>query len=286
MLLHNIFKCTIVMLLSLASRSFRITATGNARGKAAPFAYSRVVPSFVASMSASSSTATSDNSIPNKLRNRSPVSLNNDYYVLRHGQSKANVAKVIASSPAIATKKYGLSDTGKEQAALAGDAIVQTFQSNQATKSVLLLSSDLLRAKETAEIVQQKLKRAGIPLYDTSNMDHSPYEGLVLETRLRERWFGAWDGTSDDNYPNVWKDDAVDPNHTLQNVESVNQVVQRTTECIVEWDDRVQDCFVICVAHGDVLQILQTAFAKMDGAQHRSLEHLDTATLRCIELAT
>ena len=235
---------------------------------------------------ASSSSATADNSIPNKLWNRSPASLNNDYYVLRHGQSKANVAKVIASSPAIATRKYGLSDTGKEQAALAGDAVVQAFQSNQATKSVLLLSSDLLRAKETAEIVQQKLQGAGIPLYDTTNMDNGTnYEGLVLETRLRERWFGEWDGTSDENYPNVWKDDAVDPNHTLQNVESVNRVVQRTTECIVEWDNRVQDCFVICVAHGDVLQILQTAFAKMDGAQHRSLEHLDTATLRGIELA-
>ena len=288
MLLQNISKCSIVMLFSLAScSSFRITATTNARGIATPFSYSRRVPSFVASISvASSSSATADNSIPNKLWNRSPASLNNDYYVLRHGQSKANVAKVIASSPAIATRKYGLSDTGKEQAALAGDAVVQAFQSNQATKSVLLLSSDLLRAKETAEIVQQKLQGAGIPLYDTTNMDNGTnYEGLVLETRLRERWFGEWDGTSDDNYPNVWKDDAVDPNHTLQNVESVNRVVQRTTECIVEWDNRVQDCFVICVAHGDVLQILQTAFAKMDGAQHRSLEHLDTATLRGIELA-
>ena len=37
---------------------------------------------------------------------------------------------------------------------------------------------------------------------------------------------------------------------------------------------------VVLVAHGDVLQILQTSFARVDVRQHRSLEHLQTATLR------
>ena len=37
---------------------------------------------------------------------------------------------------------------------------------------------------------------------------------------------------------------------------------------------------VVLVAHGDVLQIAQTAFADVDPRTHRSLEHLETATLR------
>lgn len=273
--------------LSLAFRSYsgKTAGTTNARGFIASLPHTKV-PAFVVSMSTSSthSVASDSNNTYNRLWKRQPTSLNNEYHVLRHGQSKANVEKIIASSPDIATKKYGLADTGKQQAVLAGHAIKQAFLANEATTSVLLLSSDLLRARETAEIVQQTLQQAEIPLYDTSKIDNSIFDGLVLETRLRERWFGDWDGTSDDNYSRVWKDDATDPNHTLKNVESVNAVVQRTTECIVEWDDRVQKCFIICVAHGDVLQILQTAFAKIDGAQHRSLEHLDTATLRSLEL--
>ena len=34
------------------------------------------------------------------------------------------------------------------------------------------------------------------------------------------------------------------------------------------------------VAHGDVLQILQTHFAGVDVSAHRQLDHLPTATLR------
>ena len=225
----------------------------------------------------------------NKLLHRSPESLKNTYSVLRHGQSQANVAKLIASSPEIATKKYGLSEKGKEQAAKAVDDVIQNFhrinneQRSRPLKAVLFLASDLLRAEETAQIVQRKLEEAGIPLYQ--NEDLGVKDGFVIETRMRERWFGDWDETSDTNYANVWKDDAVDPNHKIKGVESVNEVMERITSCVQEWDQRVEDCFIICVAHGDVLQILQTAFAKMDGSKHRTLEHLETAKLRCLKLA-
>jgi hypothetical protein len=38
---------------------------------------------------------------------------------------------------------------------------------------------------------------------------------------------------------------------------------------------------VILVAHGDVLQILQTGFLlHEDASKHRSLDHLETATIR------
>ena len=37
---------------------------------------------------------------------------------------------------------------------------------------------------------------------------------------------------------------------------------------------------VLLVAHGDVLQIAQTAFARADPTQHRDLPHLETAAVR------
>ena len=94
----------------------------------------------------------------------------------------ANVAQIIASNPDIATKKYGLSDLGKEQATKASRKVVQEFQSKN-YDGILILSSDLLRAKETAEIVSLALEDTSFNLYSND---------VVVEKRLRERGFGAW----------------------------------------------------------------------------------------------
>eukprot|EP00980_Cylindrotheca_fusiformis_P000197 scaffold36_cov127-Cylindrotheca_fusiformis.AAC.7 len=203
-------------------------------------------------------------------------SLNNSYYALRHGQSEANVAKIIASDPDVATVRYGLSEFGKDQAATAGTTIVQEFKS-QSFDGILILASDFLRAKETAEFAADVVRKD--PRINLVG------DGVILETRLRERRFGEWDGGSDEHYTDVWRDDEQDPTHTTKGVESVVSVTDRATRLILEKDQEYENHMVICVAHGDVLQILQTAFSKMDGSLHRSLEHLETATLRKLSLA-
>lgn len=199
--------------------------------------------------------------------------LRNSYYALRHGQSKANVAGIIASDPKVATVEYGLSDLGKEQATKAGRAILEEY-SSKGYDGILVLSSDFLRAMETAECASQAVKDA----------EEIQFDSITVETRLRERFFGKWDLGSDKHYNDVWVDDAVDPSHTKNGVESVQSVLHRTTEMILEWDQKYKGHMIICVAHGDVLQILQSGFNKIDCSQHRSLEHLETATLRKLEL--
>jgi hypothetical protein len=48
-----------------------------------------------------------------------------------------------------------------------------------------------------------------------------------------------------------------------------------------ESDGKKKKWKVILVAHGDVLQILQTGFLlHEDASKHRSLDHLETATIR------
>ena len=207
-------------------------------------------------------------------------SLRQDYFALRHGQSLANVAGIIMSDPARACTNYGLSDKGRQQAIAAADDVRFIFQANE-YKKLVLLASDLLRAKDTAMTV-----------FDQTQDLPTHQDQVIIETRLRERWFGEWDGTSDENYQKVWEDDASDSSHTVKQVESVNAVMERTTKFILEWDGRLassyedERCMVILVAHGDVLQILQTAFEKMDGRFHRTLQHLETAQLRQLKLAS
>jgi len=228
----------------------------------------RYHPSFQRALRLQSSSAN-----PNHLINTS--TLLNDFCALRHGQSMANVAKIISSNPEVATVQHGLSDVGKEQAANAGEQIVEYYRQYD-YDGLVILASDFKRAKETAEIVADCCLLEGLPLYDKQ---------VIIETRLRERWFGDWDGGSDEHYENVWKDDAVDPFHSIKNVEPVNNVMDRTTTCVLEWDKDFTKHLILLVAHGDVLQITQTAFAKMDGSLHRTCEHLETATLRPLVLA-
>lgn len=203
-----------------------------------------------------------------------------DVCVLRHGQSQANVQGLIASDPSIANHQFGLSQVGQEQARQAGKDVVAFYQREGGNHyhGVCLLSSDLLRAKETAQAVHDALVEHHIPL-----VRHH----VIIEAGLRERWFGAWDMSSDENYQRVWKDDALDSSHTHHGVESVDSVMTRATQVVVDYHDALPEDskhLIICVAHGDVLQILQTAFAKMDGRHHRTLPHLETATLRPLAL--
>jgi broad specificity phosphatase PhoE len=212
-------------------------------------------------------------------------------------------------------REYGLSATGQEQAKAAGLHIIDWYcQANSRIKSqgrddaserllrgLVILSSDFLRAKETAEAVLQAVRyhnneiissRIGvnkggddeesriIPIYQND---------VIYDLRLRERSFGNCDGTADQNYAAVWAQDVKDSSLEPLGAESVHSVRRRVTDCVVEWNDRlVQEqsdpCLVVLVAHGDVLQILQTAFEKLPGTMHRTIPHLDTATLQVLQL--
>lgn len=242
----------------------------------------------------------------------------------------ANVQKIISSDPSISTVEHGLSEVGKEQVSASAKLFTQNyFATNQFPQPVAIYSrygasdryarfqfcflqtvmyvtchglisfsyfslqyiySDFTRARETATLFANTLLNSKIPLYHPPHQLQKDLPGFQLDIRLRERYFGDWNGKSDSHYQDVWDHDCHDANHQEYNCESVNSVVSRTTDLIIDIEqelqkDHPQTSFqVILVAHGDVLQILQTAFLKVDGRVHRSLDHLETATVRQLVL--
>jgi probable phosphoglycerate mutase len=197
-------------------------------------------------------------------------------FSLRHGQSLANVAGVISSSPS-ATREHGLSPAGEDQARAAADQVVARAKSLGC--GVAICSSDYMRARQTAEIVHVAVRAAGV--------DAWPTEGVSLREALRERYFGSFDGGADTEYATVWREDALDSAHEQFGVESVDSVLGRALRLLEELPSELgasSSWLLLLVAHGDVLQILQTHFAGVCPRLHRSLEHLPTATLR--ELGT
>ncbi len=195
-------------------------------------------------------------------------SLNNHYFVMRHGQSLANIKGLIVSKPENGTVAYGLSDKGKEQ--VRKSLLSDEWLNLKLDSAIRIISSDFKRAHETATIVSSKLKTTC---------------KVLTDSRLRERNFGDFELQSDVNYQKTWVADAVSSAHTNNNVESADAVMQRTTLLIIDLEKKYSAETFLLVAHGDTLQILQTAFAKQAASKQRELNHLETAEIRKLILS-
>jgi len=185
--------------------------------------------------------------------------LSNRYFVMRHGQSQANIQQVIVSDPRNGIDEYGLSEQGAVQ-------VRESLQLDPGLDSdILIVSSDFKRARESAEIAHEIL---------------GCVQPLKFDERLRERNFGDWELTPDSAYPLVWAGDETNADNTERGVESPNQVMLRVSALVYDYEVKHSNATILIVSHGDALQILQTAFSKQDASTHRQLQHLQTAEIR------
>lgn len=189
----------------------------------------------------------------------------NRYFLMRHGESEANCQAIILSDPQNGVSGYGLSPHGRQQ------VIDSISRETRLDANTLVYSSDFKRALQTASIVHQHLRCT---------------QPVVITESLRERFFGDLERTSSDNYERVWAADAANAGHTEHAVESAVAVMQRASSLILEIEHACEQASVLLVAHGDVLQLLQTAFEKLPGERHRSLPHLHTAEIREVTLGS
>ena len=181
----------------------------------------------------------------------------NTYLIMRHGQSEANATGVIVSSAEIGCRQFGLTALGAEQA----ERSAKLFADKAVSRVVC---SDFLRTLETATIAAKTLNLAE-PQID---------EGL------RERFFGCWDGQSHDHYESVWLRDAGHKDAVDDGVESTAAVLLRGIGVLKRLEESYQDETILLVSHGDMLQILRTAFVGIDSSEHRSLPHHETGEIR------
>ena len=179
---------------------------------------------------------------------------------MRHGESEANVDKIIVSDPAVGCDNYGLSQMGQQQ-------VKKSAEGSLLKKETHIFCSDFLRAKETATIVQSIIQSTHV---------------IEVTAALRERFFGELNGLPDSHYENVWSQDKKCADHQEYGVESANQVVTRASQLIQELENKYNDENVLLVAHGDVLQLLQTWFQGVPATEHRDLPHLVTAEIRLL----
>lgn len=189
------------------------------------------------------------------------IKLKNRYFILRHGESKANVAHILLSHPKEGIVSYGLSPKGKKQVKI---SVLKNKKSKLLDSNIIIYSSDFLRAKETAEITKKLL---GI-------------KKVNFHKNLRERYFGKYDKTSLDNIKIVWDYDRKNANYKHKGTESPTKVLKRTLALINQLEKKYKGKKILLVSHGDVLQILHTHVLGRPVSHHRLIPHLETAEIR------
>lgn len=191
------------------------------------------------------------------------MSWRNRYFALRHGESEANVAQRIVSHPASGLSQCGLTERGREQASSVAQVIRQW-----PAGSWDLYASDFARTRQTAEYVQNE-SGGDVP--------------IQFVPELRERYFGSLEGCSTRRYADVWHADASGaPLPT--DVEPAADVLARALQLVNQIESSRAERRILLVAHGDVLQILATAFLGLAPQRHRQMSPLHPAELRELTL--
>ncbi|MFA6304416.1 MAG: histidine phosphatase family protein [Patescibacteria group bacterium] len=190
--------------------------------------------------------------------------LNNQYYILRHGQSKANVLGLIVSQPKNALNKFGLTPIGRKQ------VVKSISRVKLLLNDPIIYSSDFLRTKQTAQIAQKILK----------------VKKITLTPLLRERNFGQLELTSHVNYPKVWVYDRQSPRLHGHGAESVAEVIKRLIKLIGRLEKKYQGRKILLVSHGDPLKILRGVFKGLKNPFVRRIKEIAVAQFIRLSLSS
>ena len=184
----------------------------------------------------------------------------NKFYLLRHGQSIANIEKIIASKSVNAIGNYGLSNAGKEEVKQSVLAAIKCGWLS--TDDTLVITSPFLRAVESAMILK------------------SQHNCVVREDiRIVERGFGSLELKSTRHYEKVWTLDKENPFHTEWGVESIVAVSERALSLINELDIMENDKDIVVCTHGDVASALTSILFDKNLGNHRETCALSTGEL-------
>jgi probable phosphoglycerate mutase len=162
-------------------------------------------------------------------------------YLVRHGETDWNAAGRLQGHNDIP-----LNDVGREQAADAAERLPRTVRS--------VVSSDLGRARETAEIVARAL---GLPV-------------PAIDAGLRERAFGAFEGLTSrechERFPREWELYRTDPARPIPRGEPHDTFLARIRGAVLAASNAARrDRPAVVVTHGGVVRALLESLFPREG---------------------
>ena len=157
----------------------------------------------------------------------------NTFYFMRHGEAENNVLQISNSDPE--TKIYGLTDKGRKE-------VNSALEKMQQAGVDLIFSSDITRAKQTAEIFG---KSFGVD--------------VITDKRLTELTTAKYNGKS---YKEIMKDFPFKLRWTKapEGGETNFEIQKRMLDFIQETNQKYQGKTILIVSHGDPIFVMQKYF--------------------------
>ena len=155
------------------------------------------------------------------------------FYLVRHGQSEANLHRIIAGHG-----KYSLTDLGKEQAKSLGQDFLK-----KGIKFDAVYASDIVRASETAEAICNEIG----------------FKNIIFDKRLREGDAGVfegklWDKLTEEESQFLDSTMRVDKDVKIPDGESNIDMTIRIKEAFLEMiADNQENSTILIIGHGGTL---------------------------------
>lgn len=184
------------------------------------------------------------------------MELNNTYFILRHGEAKSNKERFCSGWPE--KIRSPLTEKGRKQ--------IKDLIPNLKKENIdLIFSSDLLRTKQTAQIVAKSL-------------------GLKVDfdKRLREVDYGIFNGRSAQEWYDYFgdRDEAERVIKRPPKGENWKDIKKRMLHFLKDIDKKYKDKNILIVSHQSPLRILQAVMesSSMNGMDHNHKEKLGIKT--------
>jgi 2,3-bisphosphoglycerate-dependent phosphoglycerate mutase len=173
-------------------------------------------------------------------------------YLVRHGESTWNAeGRCQGQSPTAG----GLSPTGRTQAKATAQELVKKLASDRQTRAESIVASDLLRARQTAEIIAAEL---GLPVrIDTELREQSL--GDLQGHLYRDEWAGK--GTVQDAIDELWRN----PFHRPPGGESIAEMYERVQRALLRLATEHAGQLLVVVTHGGVVRTANAGDPPMRG---------------------
>ncbi|MCQ9615816.1 histidine phosphatase family protein [Paenalcaligenes niemegkensis] len=166
-----------------------------------------------------------------------------NFWLIRHGETSWNAERRLQGWQDIPLNEVGIAQANELAAYLASNPLDITFD--------LLVSSDLKRASQTAEIACAHM-----------GLD------LILEPGLRERGFGIWEGRSWDSFGETGPDqpgaNTQDLDHAVEGAESIRKFQDRVIGSFEALARKSPEQNIIVFAHGGVIDMVWRKLHNVD----------------------
>jgi len=161
------------------------------------------------------------------------IKLNNRYFLMRHGEAISNVRQVVSSWPE--PFENPLTESGVLMVQEASEFLKKILLKQERSLD-LIFASDLLRTKQTAEIMAKAL-----------NVE------VKFDKRLREIDFGVKNGTSIAELDIKFKHEGSEDNQR----ESYQEVLVRVQDFMTDIDGQYRGKNILVVSHKFTLWVLE-----------------------------